>query len=248
MSKIIWLTGQSGAGKTSLAKELQRHWPCIILDGDEMRSSISLNTGFSREDRTAHNLRVARLASVLVQQINVVVSVIAPIGCVRDRISDMCNPIWVHVKRTLPEREGHFYEVPWYYPILDHDVLSIKESVEQLKKIVGLKTKKQYSFFIGRWQPLHEGHLALFDKVRQEGKKILIGIRDTEISETDPYSVSERIEMIRHRVPDAEIVTIPDIEEVVHGRKVGWGIRQIQLDEMIENISATKIREKNCKE
>lgn len=242
MNKIIWLTGQSGAGKTTIAKELQKHWPCIVLDGDEMRDSISLNAGFTREDRTNHNLRVSRLASILVQQTNVIVSVIAPMEEVREQISKVCAPLWVYVKRTLPEREGHFYEEPTEYPILNHDVLPIKKSVEQLKRIIGIEVKEQHSFFIGRWQPLHEGHLALFDKVRQEGKKILIGIRDTEINETDPYSVNERIEMIRQQVPDAKIVVIPDIEEVVHGRKVGWGIRQIHLDSKIEDISATKIR------
>ncbi len=39
-----------------------------------------------------------------------------------------------------------------------------------------------------------------------------------------------------------EILTIPDIEDVCYGREVGWGIRQIKLDEKTEAISATKIR------
>ena len=39
------------------------------------------------------------------------------------------------------------------------------------------------------------------------------------------------------------VISIPDIEEVCYGRKVGWGIREIRLDEATEGISATKIRE-----
>lgn len=241
-NKILWLTGQSGSGKTTIARELQKEWPCIILDGNEMRESISRDEGFSKQDRAKHNYRVARLAKVLSEQANVIVSVIAPITDVRKTIDDICHPFWIYIKRTLPERKGHFYEEPVEYSfVLDHDRLSIKRSVTLLKFWLNIK-KEKYSFFIGRWQPLHAGHLALFDKVRREGKKILIGIRDTRIDTDNPYSTSERVEMIKEQVPDATTIVIPDIEEVVYGRGVGWNIREIRLDSDTENISATKLR------
>ncbi len=238
---IIWLTGQSNAGKTTLAKMLQREWPCIILDGDDMRDSISLGLGFSRDDRTAHNYRVAGLAKVLSEQMNVVISVIAPIKDVRAKIDMICSPKWIYVKRTLPERDGHFYEEPDGYPVLDHDILSAEESSSILTDIIGI-TKKTYSLFIGRWQPLHEGHLALFDKVRSEGRNIAIGVRDTERSNSNPYSTGERVDMIKSAVPDAKVFIIPDIDEIVYGRGVGWGVREIRLADDVEAISATEIR------
>jgi len=43
------------------------------------------------------------------------------------------------------------------------------------------------------------------------------------------------------------IISIPDIEEICFGRKVGWGIREIRLDKTTEAISATKIREEEEK-
>lgn len=246
---ILWLTGQSGSGKTTLAKALQKEWPCIILDGNEMRQSISLGDGFSRQDRADHNCRVARLAKVLSEQANVVVSVIAPMRIVRRMIDDICQPSWIYIKRTQPKREGHFYEKPTYYSlILNHDRLSIEQSLSLLKLWLNIKKKKKYSLFIGRWQSkdaLHNGHLALFDKVRQEGKNILIGVRDTETDRDNPYTAQERVQMIKEQVPDAETVVIPDIEEVVFGRQVGYGIREIRLDEEIEKISATEIRRNN---
>ena len=58
------------------------------------------------------------------------------------------------------------------------------------------KNMKKYSLFIGRWQPLHQGHIKLIKTVLDEGKNVCVAIRDTEKSETDPYSVSERMEMI----------------------------------------------------
>jgi len=102
----------------------------------------------------------------------------------------------------------------------------------------------KFSFFLGRFQPLHDGHLALFDVVRKEGKKILIGIKGNTIDEKNPYTIEERIEMIKQKVPDAEYIIMPDIDEVVYGRKVGYKIRKLKLNNKIESISATKIRKK----
>lgn len=132
--KIIWLTGGSGSGKTTIAKELSQKTNSIILDGDEMRDSISLGAGFSREDRTEHNYRVARLAKILSKQSNVIVSVICPIEEVRDKISEMLNPIWIYIERDLPERENHFYETPLDYFKVNNDNYSAKYNTEIIYK------------------------------------------------------------------------------------------------------------------
>jgi len=106
---------------------------------------------------------------------------------------------------------------------------------------------RKYSLFIGRWQPFHEGHKTLIEKVLKEGKFVCVAIRDTEISKDNPFSVEERKKMIKKALKKwgerVKIITIPDITEVCYGRKVGWGIREIRLDKETEKISATKIRE-----
>lgn len=95
---LLWLTGNVGSGKTSLAYLLRERLKAVILDGNEMRSSISLGAGFSKKDREEHNLRVARLAKVLhTQGNNVVVSVIAPFQSTRDKIEKIIKPKWVHL-------------------------------------------------------------------------------------------------------------------------------------------------------
>lgn len=100
-----------------------------------------------------------------------------------------------------------------------------------------------YSLFIGRWQPLHEGHRKLIQTVIDEGKQVCIGIRDTEISQNNPYTIEQRREMISVAFPEAKIVVVPDIEEIVYGRDVGYRIRELRLPPEIEVVSGTNIRD-----
>lgn len=131
--RIVWLTGNSGAGKTTIAKLLAPRIRAVILDGDEMRDSISLGAGFSLEDRLEHNLRVARLARELVKQTNVVVSVIAPTKAIRAAIMQIVQPEWVYLKRTLEWGDSRPYQPPvrpFQYLEVNNDMLTPEESVE----------------------------------------------------------------------------------------------------------------------
>lgn len=79
-----WLTGLSGAGKSSLAQALaeqlrsQGHAVCV-LDGDELRQGLSKDLGFSIEDRDEQSRRVAEMAKILNRNgIHAVVALISP--------------------------------------------------------------------------------------------------------------------------------------------------------------------------
>lgn len=109
---ILWLTGQSGAGKTTLANALQKKLGGVVLDGDEMRKTISKGLGFSKEDREENNLRIARLAQVLARRSIVIISVIAPFEETRQKIDQLIKPVWIYVKRKLPKDKNKPYEVP----------------------------------------------------------------------------------------------------------------------------------------
>jgi len=70
-SKVIWMTGLSGSGKTTIAigveKELQkRGFLTQILDGDNIRTGINKNLGFSEEDRTENIRRIAEVSKLFV--------------------------------------------------------------------------------------------------------------------------------------------------------------------------------------
>jgi adenylylsulfate kinase-like enzyme len=131
---IVWLTGNSGAGKTTIAREFQRrhrHW--IVLDGDEMRATISLGAGFDKDSRNAHNLRVARLANLLSQQgHDVIVSVIAPYIATRAAISRIAPCRWVHVHRIQAPDAERPYEVSPDMIKLPTDECSVKDCADLL--------------------------------------------------------------------------------------------------------------------
>jgi adenylylsulfate kinase-like enzyme len=107
---IIWLTGNTGAGKTTLAKALCRGDKTILLDGDEMRKTISTDCSFDKESRETSCLRTARLAKTLEDQgYAVVVAVIAPYEKLREQIREITNCVFV----WLPTGKEHTEETPY---------------------------------------------------------------------------------------------------------------------------------------
>ena len=114
-----------------------------------------------------------------------------------------------------------------------------------MKHFKGIVFKMEYSLFIGRFQPLHKGHIKLIQTVLDEGKNVCVALKDTPINDKNPYSIKQRKKMFNKVFGNKIIVmSIPNVKEVCYGRKVGWGIREIKLDKKTELISATKIREK----
>jgi len=81
---VIWLTGIPGSGKTTLALELQKFYenkgiPIEILDGDEIRKTLSKDLGLSPEDRKEHNRRVIFVAKILAKNgVTTIVPLISP--------------------------------------------------------------------------------------------------------------------------------------------------------------------------
>lgn len=137
---VIWLTGNSGAGKTTLARNMiAALGKVILLDGDEMRQTISLGAGFSKEEREEHNLRVARLAKLLSNAGHLVlVSVIAPFRETREKVQKICAPIWIYVYRpSVTDHEEKPYEVPDAYAhSINNDELTQEQAVKDMIEFI----------------------------------------------------------------------------------------------------------------
>ena len=103
--------------------------------------------------------------------------------------------------------------------------------------------------FIGRWQPWHSGHKWLIDQRLNDGKNVLICIRDIQPDEKNPFSAQEVENNIKQELWEmvgderVKVIIIPDIESVNFGRGVGYDIIEHIPPQEVGNISATKIRE-----
>jgi nicotinamide mononucleotide adenylyltransferase len=108
---------------------------------------------------------------------------------------------------------------------------------------------KQYSMFIGRWQPWHDGHRWLIDQRLNQGKNVLICIRDIAPDEKNPFTAQQVYENILFKLSDLiieeriKVQVIPDIESVNFGRGVGYDVIEHVPPQEVSEISATKIRE-----
>jgi len=107
---------------------------------------------------------------------------------------------------------------------------------------------KQYSMFIGRWQPWHAGHKWLIDQRLEQGKNVLILIRDIVPDEKNPFTAQEVENNIKKELwrlvgeERVKVMVIPDIESVNFGRGVGYDIIEHIPPQEVSEISATKIR------
>lgn len=109
----------------------------------------------------------------------------------------------------------------------------------------------QYAMFVGRWQPLHLGHQELFKRAMDEGKNVLICIRDIQPDEKNPFTAEQVRENISNFYSEEErvkVMVIPDICSIEFGRGVGYDIIEHIPPQEIHDISATKIREQMKKE
>ena len=268
-NRVIWLTGLSGAGKTTIAMAAAERYGCEVLDGDTIRDFFS-NHDFSHEGRKRHLLGIARMAKMISKHTHVVCSFITPYEDVREEILGILpdNAVMVHISTSLKlceERDAkglyakarsgqisNFTGIsdPFDEPKCAH--ISLDSSGEEGKSVDNLVDQLAHYFeksravlLPGRWQPLHLGHEWLIQRELDQGKRVVVGIRDTPISKADPFSGDMRKRMIEHRYEgeDVEAWIMPDIEAISYGRKVGYDVRETDdIPPEVFEVSATGVR------
>jgi hypothetical protein len=124
--------------------------------------------------------------------------------------------------------------------------------------------KRPTTQMLGRWQPWHDGHTALFKKSLLETGQVCIMIRDvggimgkdagagrTVAQDDNPFDIDTVMTNIANALEEEGftygkeyiIIEVPNIVDISYGRGVGYTFTQHDLGEEIHNISATKIRE-----
>ena len=116
--------------------------------------------------------------------------------------------------------------------------------------------KKPTVQMLGRWQPWHDGHFALFKRCFAKTGQVIIQVRDVEGAsggkgqDDNPFNwetVCQNIEkgLLKNgfqRGKEYEIMLVPNIVNITYGRGVGYKIECESFDSKTESISATKIR------
>ena len=103
-AQIIWLTGLSGSGKSTIANELAKQlfaqgFHAYVLDGDNLRSGLNMDLGFTPEDRAENVRRVSEVAKLMLDSgLIVITALVSPFETDRQRA------------RSLVE-EGEFMEI-----------------------------------------------------------------------------------------------------------------------------------------
>jgi bifunctional enzyme CysN/CysC len=106
----VWFTGLSGAGKTTIARAVAQllddaGLASALLDGDELRATLSADLGFSREDRAEQVRRVGHLARILGEAgVVPLVALVSPFRADRDAVRALHLPgrfVEVHVATPL---------------------------------------------------------------------------------------------------------------------------------------------------
>ena len=99
---------------------------------------------------------------------------------------------------------------------------------------------------LGRWQPFHDGHLALFKEILKRTGQVQIMVRTMPKSDNNPLEfedIKKRIEeKLKDYVGKFEVIKVANITNICYGRDVGYKIEEIVLPKQIQEVSATKIR------
>jgi phosphopantetheine adenylyltransferase len=106
--------------------------------------------------------------------------------------------------------------------------------------------RKPTAQMLGRWQPFHDGHYALFKEIIKKTGQVCIQIRDVQGVDDNPFDFETVKKNIEERLnPEFEgqfkIMLVPNITNICYGRGVGYKIEEIVLDEETQKFLLQKL-------
>ena len=271
MQKIL-VMGLPGAGKTTFAEKLKAYLesnseffspafelttnkPIVKwLNADDVRKKYN-DWDFSHEGRVRQSIRMRELADSFMNDF-VIADFVAPLPEMRHNF----KADWVIWIDTI--EKGRFEDTnKMFIPPDLYDFRITEQNAEKWAEFVGshiIENKRRPTFdyrkesvqMLGRWQPWHTGHRALFERAIAKTGQVVIMIRDCQgWNGSNPFAAEQVKEFIRRDLDPLyqgqyEILLVPNIVNITYGRDVGYKIEQEVFDDTIHSISATKIRKK----
>lgn len=274
----ILIMGLPGSGKTYLATVLKKylednssvrtmpmhrtinmeqmpstyHSQVDWFNADEIRKRYN-DWDFSKEGRIRQSLRMAEFA-LKCSGDYVICDFVAPLTEQRNNFKADWT-IWMDtIDAGRYEDTNQVFVPPEVY-----DFRITEQNAEKWAEFIGdhiLANRRRPKFDwqketveqLGRWQPWHAGHRALFDRLIQRTGQVCIMIRDCQgWQNSNPFAIVQVKHAIKRDLDPLyqgqyEILVVPNITHIGYGRGVGYTIEEEKFDESITSISGTEIR------
>ena len=273
MTQRILIMGLPGSGKTYLAGALKTYLEengevsygralnehignlgCEVtwFNADDIRRRYN-DWDFSQDGRIRQSIRMFQF-SMEAGGDYVICDFVAPLVEQRNNFKADWT-IWVDTIREgrYADTNAAFVEPEQYdFRITEQDCEKWAEFIGQ--HIVENRRRPQFDWkketvqMLGRWQPWHDGHRALFERLIARTGQVVIQIRDCQGWQgSNPFEIEKVKAFIRRDLDPIyqgqyEIQVVPNIVHIGWGRGVGYTAGEETFDEKVTDISATKIR------
>jgi hypothetical protein len=271
MTQRILIMGLPGSGKTYLATALKTYLennsdffnsPAETLCGsratvawfnaDDVRKRYN-DWDFSSEGRIRQSHRMRELADATGDDF-AICDFVAPLVEMRNNFKADWT-VWVDTIEA-----GRFEDTNRaFVPPEVYDFRVTEQNADYWAEFIGthiLENRRRPTFnwqketvqMLGRWQPWHPGHRALFERAVAKTGQVVIQIRDCQgWNGSNPFAIEQVKGYIRRDLDPVyqgqyEIQVVPNIVNITYGRDVGYRIEQEVFDDSVHSISATKIR------
>jgi adenylylsulfate kinase len=257
MTQRILIMGLPGSGKTTQADELKKLLEdcgktVTWFNADEVRKQFN-DWDFSEAGRIRQSKRMYELAATCNTDY-ALCDFVAPLAEMRNNFKADWT-VWMDTisEGRYADTNKMFIEPEIYdFRINKQDAKIwadfIADHIIDNRRRPQWDNRKETVQMLGRWQPWHPGHRALFERAIAKTGQVIIQVRDCQGWQgTNPFTFAQVVNAIKRDLEPLyqgqfTVMLVPNIVNITYGRDVGYKIEQESFDETITSISATKIR------